>query len=68
MSPNDTILETIDPLKNLPTKKPTKSLANVVKEFHDVWFVKMLWVETIFDANGNLSIVRCKVYIKIERK
>lgn len=26
--------------------------------------MKMPWVETIFDANGNLSIVRCKVYTK----
>jgi hypothetical protein len=68
MSPNDIILETIDALKNLPTKKPKKSLTNVVRKFQDVWFVKMPWVEIIFDANGNLSIVRCKVYTKIERK
>jgi hypothetical protein len=68
MSPNDIILETIDALESLTTKKPKKSLANVMRKFQDVWFMKMPWVETIFDANGNLSIVRCKVYTKIERK
>jgi hypothetical protein len=36
MSPNDTIFETIDPLKNLPTNKPKKSLANVMRKFQDV--------------------------------
>ncbi len=39
-----------------------------MRKFQDVQFVKLPWVETIFDANGNLLIVRCKVYIKIERK
>ncbi len=62
------VLETIDVLKSLTTKKPKKSLANVMRKFQDVWFVKMPWVETIFYANGNLLIVRCKVYIKIKRK
>jgi hypothetical protein len=30
--------------------------------------MKMPWAETIFYALGNLSIVRCKVCIKIEIK
>jgi hypothetical protein len=30
--------------------------------------MKMPWAKTIFDATGNLSIVRCKVYTKIEIK
>ncbi len=39
-----------------------------MKKFQDVWFMKMPWAETIFDVTKNLSIVRCKVCIKIEIK
>jgi hypothetical protein len=42
MSPNDIILETIDDLESLTTKKPKKSLANVVRKFQDVWFVNAM--------------------------
>jgi hypothetical protein len=30
--------------------------------------MKMPWVEATFDAIGNLSTMRCKVYTKIEKK
>jgi hypothetical protein len=30
--------------------------------------MKMPWVEAIFDAIGNLSTMKCKVYTKIEKK
>ncbi len=39
-----------------------------MKKFQDVWFIKVPWAEFIFDATRNLSIVRCKVYTKIEIK
>ncbi len=39
-----------------------------MKKFQDVWFMKMPWAEIIFYAPGNLSVVRCKVCIKIEIK
>jgi len=36
--------------------------------FQDVWFVKMLWVEVVFDVVENLVAVWCKVCRKIEHK
>jgi hypothetical protein len=64
--------KTIVVVFQIPTstrKKPKKTFkVNVIQKFQDVWLVKMSWVEPMFDGDGNLSIVRCKLCTKIKCK
>jgi hypothetical protein len=41
---------------------------NTIKKYQDFWFLKMPWVEAIFDINEDLIIIQCKIFTKIKRK
>jgi hypothetical protein len=43
-----------NPIPTLAIAKQESKKKNVVKKFQDVWFVKMFWVEVVFDVGGNL--------------
>jgi hypothetical protein len=50
-------------------KKPKKTFkVNVIQKFQDVWSVKMPWVKHVFDGDGNLLAVNCKMCTKVECK
>jgi hypothetical protein len=48
------------PLNLITTHTTTKQMPkkiDIIKKFQDFWFMKMLWVEVVFDVSENLIIV-----------
>jgi len=64
------MLESI-PLNLMTTPTTSKQMPkkiNTIKKYQDFWFLKMPWVEAIFDVKENLMIIQCKLCTKIKCK